>query len=159
MPEQRLQRLGKQRRWHRHRRLSDRYRHRRRDRGGRFLRGGGKGGPDLDHRGQRLARVEHAGLPRLRDPFGERAERDAQFGREFPHGLHRRGEVAFEADELEVGGVALVSHDRIIREGVVGVKEGNHLWIPDYCIKNVLVRCIRTSMAIEMKHPLNFETP
>ena len=38
--------------------------------------------------------------------MSERAERDAQFGREIPHGLHWRGEVAFEAG-FEVGGVSV----------------------------------------------------
>lgn len=67
---------------------------------------------------------------------------DGQFGREIPHGLHRRGEVAFEAGEFEVGGVVLVSHGRIIREGVVGVKRGNHLWIRitvQICLQKPLV--------------------
>ena len=59
----------------------------------------------------------------------ERAEGHAQLGREVPDGLHRRGEVALETRELEVGCVALVSHGRIIRDGVVGVKETNQLWI------------------------------
>ncbi|MDY6310997.1 MAG: hypothetical protein SPL72_06970, partial [Cyanobacteriota bacterium] len=39
----------------------------------------------------------------------------------------RRGEVAFEAGEFEVGGVALVSHGRITREGVVDVTKENQL--------------------------------
>ena len=60
----------------------------------------------------------------------ERAEGHAQLDREIPDGLHRRGEVAFEARELEVGCVALVSHGRIIRERGVGVKEGIYGYFP-----------------------------
>ena len=41
------------------------------------------------------AKRVHDGLPRLRSPFCKRAERDFQFGRDIPRGLHRRGEVAF----------------------------------------------------------------
>ena len=76
-------------------------------------------------------------------PFRERDEGHAQLDREVPDGLHRWGEVAFEARELEVGCVALVSHGRIIREWGVGVKEGNHLWM--------LLNFFKQLMAFELK--------
>ncbi|MBR1847406.1 MAG: hypothetical protein IJ787_06805, partial [Bacilli bacterium] len=66
------------------------------------------------------------------------------------------GEVPPDAFDLKLCGVRIVSHAKIIREGVAGVKKGNQFWIRIFYMfaESIVQTCRQRKLISNGKAPL-----